>query len=329
MTGRRKHIAIAILVSATLGAAVTTVLLLRSKAKPKTLEGTVIREDADVKKQLPLPNVRIMATSGIARGTGNSDNNGFFRLTLPPEVRLGQTITLIFRHPEYQPLDLTTTLAERLYVIRMSPLLQPAAPLVPRPAVAIKNVALRYSTKTTSLVNIGSAVKTFEVVNKANVPCQDHVPCSPDGKWKAATGSLSLDAGEGNQFQNVRVSCIAGPCPFTRIDSSQLSQHGRTLQVTARNWSDTTTFLLEAEVFHPMISDRVLRSYPVIFGRALNFTLPADAEGTSLLADLNGVSIVFPLGPSPCLSWADCSVQVNPDQTKAYRCELKPGYEFQ
>jgi hypothetical protein len=327
MSGRQKA-AIVLLATTVLGIAVTTALLLLFKAKPIILQGAVIREDADVKKQLPLANVEITATDGFARGTSSSDTNGFFRLILRPEVRLGQTITLQFRHPEYQPLAMTTPLAERLYIIRMTPLSQPTPPLAPRPAVAISNIALRYSTKNTSLVNIGSAVKTFEVVNTANVPCQNRAPCSPDGKWKAATSSISLDAGEGNKFQNVRVSCIAGPCPFTRVDSNQLLQNGRMLQVTARNWSDTTMFLLEAEVFHPMVSDMVLLSYPLIFGQALNFTLPADAEGTSLVADVNGARIVFPLGPSPCLSWAACSIQVNPDQTKVYRCELRPGYEF-
>jgi hypothetical protein len=43
---------------------------------------------------------------------------------------------------------------------------------------------------------------------------------------------------------------------------------------------------------------------------------------------LNGTAIVFPLGPNLFLSWADCNARVNADQTKVYRCELKPGYRF-
>ena len=42
-----------------------------------------------------------------------------------------------------------------------------------------------------------------------------------------------------------------------------------------------------------------------------------------------GRSIIFPLGPSLFLSWANCNGRVNPDQTRVYRCELKPGYRFQ
>ena len=109
---------------------------------------------------------------------------------------------------------------------------------------------------------------------------------------------------------------------------SELAQAGNSLTVTATIWSDTATFLVEAEVVHPMISDLVRTSFPVIFGDALNFTLPPAAEGVSLQAELNGDNIVFPLGPALLLSWADCSARSNPDQTRVYRCTLKPGYRW-
>jgi len=99
-------------------------------------------------------------------------------------------------------------------------------------------------------------------------------------------------------------------------------------RVAAIAWSDTATFLVEAEVVHPMQSDVVRNSYPVIFGDALNFTLPPAAEGVSIQAELNGETIVFPLGPALILSWADCNARINPDQTRVYRCELKPGYRW-
>jgi hypothetical protein len=103
---------------------------------------------------------------------------------------------------------------------------------------------------------------------------------------------------------------------------------GRTVTVSALAWSDTATFLLEAEVVQPTVSDVVRNSYPTIFGDALNFTLPPAAEGVSIQADLNGETTVFPLGPAMILSWADCNVRSNPDQTRVYRCELKPGYRW-
>jgi len=165
-------------------------------------------------------------------------------------------------------------------------------------------------------------------MNTGNIPCNNQPPCSPDGKWKAAMGSVSLDAGEGNEFRNARVSCIAGPCPFTKIEQEELSPDRSHFNVSVRNWSDATTFLLEAEVVRPMTSDMVRESYPVIFGRALNFSLPAQAEGPSIEAEIDREAIVFPLGPDLLLRWADCHSAVDKDQSKTYRCELKPGYQF-
>ena len=74
----------------------------------------------------------------------------------------------------------------------------------------------------------------------------------------------------------------------------------------------------------------VREAYPVIFGDSLNFSLSSTAQGPTLEAELNGTNIVFPIGPgvAPTLSWADCNVSKGKDQSKMYRCELKPGYEF-
>ena len=178
-------------------------------------------------------------------------------------------------------------------------------------------------------INIGSAVKTFEVQNVGNVPCKGQSPCSPDGRWKAKIGSETLDAGPGNEFQNARVSCIAGPCPFTKIESGDLAKNSQKITASALNWSDPATFLVEAEVVHTMLSPTSHESYPVIYGPALNFTLPNDAEGVTLEADIAGEAIIFPLGPNLFLTWASCSTQVNPGHTSVFRCELKPGYRFQ
>jgi hypothetical protein len=73
----------------------------------------------------------------------------------------------------------------------------------------------------------------------------------------------------------------------------------------------------------------VRQAYPVIFGSEMSFTLPGTAGGPSIEAELNGSYIVFPLGPDLILSWATCSLKQNPDGSKLYSCELKPGYRFQ
>src|SRR3989442_15871185 len=117
--------------------------------------------------------------------------------------------------------------------------------------------------------------------------------------------------------------------PVYKIESDQFSKGGETISVSARGWSDTTTFLLEAEVFHPMASEMIHHSYPVIFGRALNFTLPSESEGVSIEADMERSTIIVPLGPALHLSWADCHARVNPDRSKVYRCELQTGYRLQ
>jgi len=187
---------------------------------------------------------------------------------------------------------------------------------------------VRYTVQSTNTMEIGSTANTFEVENTGNIPCRFRPTCSPDGKFAAALGSFHLDAGQGQEFQNARVSCIAGPCPFTRIEKDEFSRGGRQIAGTVLAWSDTVTFLVEAEVVRTALSDMIRQSYPSIFGRTMTFTLPPNGEGPSILADVNGSGIVFPMGPALILSWASCNLQVSADHSKLYRCALKPGYRF-
>jgi len=327
MSGRRKLVIWVIGVVATL-AIVVGILASRPHTRPLSLAGAVMRRDADPKKELPLADVEVAALSNDSViGDGRSDASGLFTIVLRTRLWIGRPVMLRFRHADYQPLDLRDYIGDKVYVAKMVPIPHETG-AASRPDAVVSNVLLRYSIKTTTAANVGSVVRAFEVPNAGNVPCGKQPPCSPDGKWKASMGSASLDAGEGNEFRNARTSCIAGPCPFTKIEDEDFSQNGRALTVSARNWSDTATFLLEAEVFHPMMSDMVRTSYPVIFGQALNFTMPGSAEGVTIQAEVNGEAITFPLGPNLYLSWADCNARVNRDQTKVYRCELKTGYRF-
>src|SRR5271165_1773981 len=232
--------------------------------KPVTLRGAVLVQDSDPRKQLPIGGVTISAGDLAASGA-TTDSSGSFVLNLLKPIRRGHAIVLSFRHPQYRPLDLNEYVTSQLYVIQLVPLSNNPAPRN-QPEVKVANIRVRYTVKFKTELNVGSAVKTFEIDNKGNVPCKGEHPCSPDGKWKAAIGSATLDAGADNQFRNARASCIAGPCPFTRIEADHFSQGGQIITVSARDWSDTATFVLEAEVFRPMVSQMEHWSYPVIFG---------------------------------------------------------------
>jgi hypothetical protein len=312
-------------------AAVIAKLPLSGWSRPNTVEpisirGAVVEQEPDPAKQLPIPDVQVAADDNLAISGATSDNSGFFSLSLRPGVKPGTSIDLKFRDSDYKPLDLKVVAGDEISVAHMVPVRQEAQNRGPE--VSVSGVSVRYSMETTTAVNVGSAVKTFEVMNTGNVPCAGKPPCSPGMKWKATISSATLDAGDGKEFRNVRLSCIAGPCPFTAIETDNFSKGGRTISASVLNWSDTTTFLLEADVFRTQVGDAIRQAYPVIIDQAMNFTLPASAEGASIEANLDGSAIVFPLGPTPILSWANCSVRTGQDQARLFWCELKPGYRF-
>ena len=295
-------------------------------SQPMLIRGAIVPQDSDPAKQLPISDVEVTADDNLAVSGASSDNSGFFSLSLRPETRPGTPILLKFRNSDFKPLDLQVTANDEIYVAHMAPARQE----VPNrgPEVSVTGVSVRYSVETTTAVNVGSAVKTFQIVNTGNVPCEGRPPCSPGMQWKAAIGSAMLDAGDGKEFRNARLSCIAGPCPFTVIESDNFSKGGRTIGASIRDWSDTTTFLLEADVFRRQVGNIIRQSYPVTINQAMNFTLPPSAEGASIEAKIDGSAIVFPLGPTPILSWANCSVRTTQDQARLFWCELKSGYRF-
>lgn len=300
-------------------------IVIREHRKPIVLKGAIVRFSDNPMGQSPIAEVLVSASDDLAPAAVQSDFLGGFSLTLHPWVKRGEPITLHFSHPDYQPLDLTGTVGDGLFVAQLKPTpLKEVSEEENHPAVTISNVVVRYATETSNAANIGSGVKIFQVMNTGNVPCDGARVCSPDGKWKAATAEASLDAGAGNEFRDARVSCIAGPCPFTKIDSDDFSAGGRNISVSIRDWSDSTTFVLQAEVFHVQVYDLVRQYYPTIIGRTVNFSLPPGASGLTVQAEVDGTDIDFPIGPRPILSWADCRVSTGRDHVSAYRCDLKP-----
>jgi hypothetical protein len=308
-------------------AAGTLAILRWGTRRPLSLRGAVLVQDTDPHKQLPIAGV-VISAGDLAVSDATTDSSGLFVVNLRKPIRRGHFLVLHFRDPKYQPLDLKEFVGDQLYVVHLTPV-PPVRTPDNQPVQKVSNIRVRYTVKVNTEVSVGSEVHTFEVENKGNVPCKKQAPCSPDGRWKAAVGKATMDAGVGNQFRSARASCIAGPCPFTRVETDHFSRGGQFMTVAARDWSDTATFLIEAEVFRPMSSPVEHWSYPAIFGEGMSFTLPASAESVSIEADLAGQTIIYPLGPSLFLSWATCERVNNPDQGRVYRCTPKAGYKFQ
>jgi hypothetical protein len=333
----RKRTVIWIVIGASVAAAAVLLVfgVLHWRPHWTVIQGAVVRSDSDPRKQLPIAGVTITASHGDDSLSTESDASGYFSITFPGTVLPGQMVTLQLRHPDYEPLDLNVTFRLRsslrqLVIADMTPSTVPVSIDPGHAQSVVSNIRVRYTVNSQSDENVGSVVRTFPVVSRRNIPCDRQSPCSPDGLWKATMGTLNLDAGPGNVFRDARASCIAGPCPFTRISWNGDADGSRTIAARALDWSDTATFLVEAEVFRAAIGSNVRESYPFIFGTALNFTIPASAEGVSLEAEINGQPMIFPLGPELYLSWATCSGRSNSEAGKSmvYQCELKPEFRF-
>ena len=331
----RKRTVLWTAIAAALAAGGIVVFLRLPTLRPRftTLQGAVIRSDPNPQHQEPIAGARVTAMSGSLVASAQSDASGYFRIIFPELIWPGRTVTLTFAQPDYHTLQMDLKFqfrssARQLIVAEMKPLYPQAQPLPGKAAHVISDVRIRYTENSESEQNVGSEARTFQVVNQGNVPCRHRGPCSPDGNWKANTATIKLDAGQGNTFRDVRASCIAGPCPFTRISTHGSVRDGRTIEVSALNWSNTATFLVEAEVFRTSLISSVRESYPVIFDRNISFTLPGSQEGASIEAEVDGSPMLFPLGPDIYLDWATCTYRTNRTKSIVYQCELKPDYRF-
>ena len=199
-------------------------------------------------------------------------------------IRAGQTLMISFRDPDYQPLDLTFPIrfrsaTRKLVIAAMTPVPAEGGKRSTAAREVVSNIKVRYTVNSPSAVNIGSAVKVFEVVNRGDVPCNRRAPCSPDGYWKASSGSAELDVGPGNEFRNARASCIAGPCPFTRVDSSGYAQGGRV--ITASHWTGPVRrrFFLKPRSFMSESFPKSARFIRSSSGARLSSTFPRRKRG--------------------------------------------------
>lgn len=320
VTARSIVVAVLLLV----GSIVAITIFIRQRSV--TLRGAVMRNSDDPARESVISGADVTVSGGALIVKTNSDNSGAFALTVRRSVLRRQSLTLEIRHAGYEPYDIRDPTGNQLYVVKMTPV--PEVRPADQAPIKISNVSVRYTVKANSSEDVGTGTKVFQVLNKGNVPCNRRLPCSPNGKWRASMATATLDAGPEIQFRDGRVSCIAGPCAFTRIEHDGFSKGGRVISVTVLDWSDTTTFLLQAEAVRYMVADATRKSFPVIFERTMNFSLPNSAEGIAIEADVDGNPIVFPIVPDLSLSWAGCVIQGEPGNSTLYRCELKPGYEF-
>jgi hypothetical protein len=123
----------------------------------------------------------------VTSATTQSDAAGHFKLVVKKRVLSEQPITVAFRHPRYEPLDLIVQTGRlgtkpQLYVAAMVPVVPKTTVRSTRPAKQVANIRVRYTINSRTDANVGFEVKTFQVVNKGDVPCDHQSPCSPDGK---------------------------------------------------------------------------------------------------------------------------------------------------
>jgi hypothetical protein len=307
-------------------AAIFIIRQLRPEAAP-VVTGVVLVDDPDPQKQAPIGFATVTAIVGETHVTAHGDASGFFSLRLPHQFGRPTSVTLRVESAGYRAREFQITHPGEIQVLHLVSSSPAALRPVAQPVLVSKSVRVRYSEQTSITTVEGSVVKVFQVPNKGNVPCDMHLPCSPDGKWKATIGSTVLE-GQGNSFQNVRISCIAGPCPFTRVESQTPVDHGQNLKISVLNWSETTTFLVEAEVVQTHQVEIIREAYAAVFGSSMNFTLPAAAQGATIEAEVGGHEIIYPMGPDLQLSWAVCSVKLTGNGTKQFHCDLKPEYRF-
>src|ERR1700733_10748417 len=108
------------------------------------IEGAVIQRNTDTKKQVPIADVVITASDGVASATTRSEASGYFKLVLQKGVLSGAPVTVTFRHPSYEPLDLNVQTGRletesELHIAAMVPLPAKTADGPRRPEKLLSN----------------------------------------------------------------------------------------------------------------------------------------------------------------------------------------------
>src|SRR5579864_5566860 len=101
MTRTHKIEALSGLLVAALLAAGSLALIRWQKQKTITLQGAILIQDADPRKQQPIAGVEVSA-GDLAMSATKTDSSGLFVLKLRKPIRRGHAIILDFHHPQYR-----------------------------------------------------------------------------------------------------------------------------------------------------------------------------------------------------------------------------------
>ena len=91
-----------------------------------------------------------------------SDAAGFFKIDLEPSWERDRKVALTFHHDGYQSFETGGWRNGQICIARMTPVERVKPVVSKHPAVAIGDVRVRYSIKSTTTTNVGSVAKPFE-----------------------------------------------------------------------------------------------------------------------------------------------------------------------
>src|SRR3982751_4560529 len=72
-----------------------------------TLEGSVLKQDADPSKRTPIPGVTVTATRGETGVVRNTDPTGYFNVSFSGGIESGADLTLTFVKTGYKTIQMT------------------------------------------------------------------------------------------------------------------------------------------------------------------------------------------------------------------------------
>src|SRR5215467_13288063 len=95
------------------------------RKRTQIVQGAVIMRNSDPRKQLPIANVEVTANDGLSVVTAKSDASGLFRAKLRKPLLHGRVVTLRFRHPDYEPLNMIANTSGTITVASLTPVTRP------------------------------------------------------------------------------------------------------------------------------------------------------------------------------------------------------------